>query len=187
MEPFYVCRRAFRGPHGPIVVGAIVDARDLRRYKYRLQEKHIVRVTEQNFEQYVTLFKEKYGIDLVKPVQTDDALLNSLKARMEAIPRHIALKYFFFPEDLATPISTVIEAVEQAEKAKAEEEAKAKAEEEAKAKAEEETKAKAEEEAKAKAEEEAKAKPEDALRAKLEAAKVKATPVVAAKAVTKVN
>ena len=60
----YVVRRPFRGPHGPMVVGSIVEPTDLRDFNYRLREKHIVEITEQNYEKYKYFFKQRFGIDL---------------------------------------------------------------------------------------------------------------------------
>ena len=60
----YVVRRPFRGPHGPMVVGSIVEPTDLRDFNYRLREKHIVEITEQNYEEYKYFFKQRFGIDL---------------------------------------------------------------------------------------------------------------------------
>jgi len=62
----YVVRRPFRGPHGPMVVGSIVEPTDLRDFNYRLREKHIVEITEQNYEKYRYFFKQRFGIDLAK-------------------------------------------------------------------------------------------------------------------------
>lgn len=60
----YVVRRPFRGPYGPMVVGSIVEPTDLRDFNYRLREKHIVEITEQNYEKYKYFFKQRFGIDL---------------------------------------------------------------------------------------------------------------------------
>lgn len=62
----YVVRRPFRGPRGPMVVGSIVEPTDLRDFNYRLREKHIVEITEQNYEKYKYFFKQRFGIDLAK-------------------------------------------------------------------------------------------------------------------------
>lgn len=62
----YVVRRPFRGPHGPMTVGSIVEPTDLRDFNYRLREKHIVEITEHNYEKYKYFFKQRFGIDLAK-------------------------------------------------------------------------------------------------------------------------
>ncbi len=116
---YFICRRAFRDAKGPVSTGSVIDPVEIKRFRFRLQEGHIVEVTEQNFEQYATLFEQRYGITIPK---------------LDEVP---------------SKESEAVEKAEEEAKAKAEEEAKAKAEEEAKAKAEEEAKAKAEEEAKA--------------------------------------
>ena len=63
---YFICRRAFRDAKGPISAGSIIDPADIKRFRFRLQEGHIVEVTEQNFEQYATLFEQRYGITLPK-------------------------------------------------------------------------------------------------------------------------
>ena len=136
---YFICRRAFRDAKGPVSTGSVIDPVEIKRFRFRLQEGHIVEVTEQNFEQYATLFEQRYGITIPKldevPSKESDEEKELLAKRVEELGLDL-------PDDLT--FEQVLEAVE-----KAEEEAKAKAEEEAKAKAEEEAKAKAEEEAKA--------------------------------------
>jgi hypothetical protein len=173
-------------------VGSFVEPADLRRFRYHLQEKHIVEVNEQNLEQYASLFKRRFNIDLVGLIAekqaTEEAEAKAaeevvkaeaeakavLANRMEQIPRHIALELFTFAEDAS--IEVVEQVVAEAEAKAAEEAAKAEAE----AKAAEEA-AKAEAEVKA-AEEAAKAEAE--AKAAEEAAKPKATAKTTAKAVT---
>lgn len=115
----YVVRRAFRGPHGPVAVGSVIEPTDIRMFKYHLQEKHIVEVTEQNLERYAVLFRDRFGLDLHALIACEEA-----KAAKAA-------EYFNFPDGNSTSIEVVQEAVEKAE-AKA---AEAKVEEEAKAEA----------------------------------------------------
>ena len=100
---YFICRRAFRDAKGPVSTGSVIDPVEIKRFRFRLQEGHIVEVTEQNFEQYATLFEQRYGITIPK---------------LDEVP---------------SKESEAVEKAEEEAKAKAEEEAKAKAEEEAKA------------------------------------------------------
>ena len=60
----FVVRRSFRGPRGPISAGSIIEPADIRNFRYRLQEKHIIEVTEQNFNSYRVFFKQRFGVDI---------------------------------------------------------------------------------------------------------------------------
>ena len=60
----YIVTRSFRGPSGPLLAGSIVEPASIRDFRYRLQQKHIVEVTEHNFEQYQTFFKDRHGIEM---------------------------------------------------------------------------------------------------------------------------
>ena len=128
---YFICRRAFRDAKSPVSTGSVIDPVEIKRFRFRLQEGHIVEVTEQNFEQYATLFEQRYGITIPKldevPSKESDEEKELLAKRVEELGLDL-------PEDLT--FEQVPEAVE-----KAEEEAKAKAKEEAKAKAKEEAKA----------------------------------------------
>lgn len=64
--PYFICRRAFRDAKGPVSTGSVIDPVEIKRFRFRLQEGHIVEVTEQNFEQYATLFEQRYGITIPK-------------------------------------------------------------------------------------------------------------------------
>jgi hypothetical protein len=66
----FVVRRAFRGPSGCLSAGSIIDPADMKKYRYHVQEKHIVEVTEHNYARYAQLFKDKYGIDIPNPADT---------------------------------------------------------------------------------------------------------------------
>ena len=61
---YFICRRSFRDAKGPISTGSVLDPVKIKRFKFRLQEGHIVEVTEQNFKQYATLFRQRYGINI---------------------------------------------------------------------------------------------------------------------------
>ena len=62
----YIVRRSFRGPKGPMSAGSVVEPAAVKNFRYRLQEKHIIEVTEQNFERYSSFFKQRFGVDIPK-------------------------------------------------------------------------------------------------------------------------
>lgn len=60
----YVITRTFRDSNGVFSVGSIIEPTEVKTFKSRLQQKHIVDVNEQNIERWATFFKNRYGIDL---------------------------------------------------------------------------------------------------------------------------
>lgn len=60
----FIVRRSFRGPQGPHKAGSIVEPAEMKNFRYRLQQKHIVEVTEQNFERYQAFFKTRFNIEI---------------------------------------------------------------------------------------------------------------------------
>lgn len=60
----YIVTRAFRDKNGVFGVGSVVDPTTVRSFKSRLQQKHIVDVSELNLDKWLTFFKNRYGIDL---------------------------------------------------------------------------------------------------------------------------
>lgn len=60
----FVVKRAFRDASGMIPAGSIVEPADIKRFKHRLLEGHIIEVNEHNFDKYADFFKQRYGIDL---------------------------------------------------------------------------------------------------------------------------
>lgn len=72
---YFICKRAFRDAKGPIPAGSIIDPAEIKRFRFRLQERHIVEVTEHNFEEYATFFKQRYNIEIpsleAKPKKED--------------------------------------------------------------------------------------------------------------------
>lgn len=60
----FVVKRTFRDVSGMIPAGSIVEPAEIKRFKHRLLEGHIVEVNEQNFDKYADFFKQRYGIDL---------------------------------------------------------------------------------------------------------------------------
>lgn len=60
----YVVTRTFRDSNGVFSVGSIVEPTEIKTFKSRLQQRHIVDVNEQNIERWATFFKNRYGVDL---------------------------------------------------------------------------------------------------------------------------
>jgi len=125
---YFICRRAFRDAKGPVSTGSVIDPVEIKRFRFRLQEGHIVEVTEQNFEQYATLFEQRYGITI--PKLDEISLVESEKAEVET-------------EEKAEVETEEKAEVETEEKAEVETEEKAEVETEEKAEVKESTKAKA--------------------------------------------
>ena len=115
----FVVRRSFRGPRGPISAGSIVEPVDIRNFKYRLQAKHIVEVTEQNFNSYRVFFKQRFGVDI--------GAAKELEERKKMLASKCAKLKLELPEDLT---------IEQLEQAIIEAETKVAAEAKAEAEAE---------------------------------------------------
>ncbi len=84
---YFICRRAFRDAEGPVPVGSVVDPTGIKRFRFRLQEKHIVEVTEQNFEQYATLFEQRYGVTIPK---LDEVPSNESDEEKEQLAKRVA-------------------------------------------------------------------------------------------------
>lgn len=88
---YFICRRPFRDAKGPISTGSVLDPVKIKRFKFRLQEGHIVEVTEQNFKQYATLFRQRYGITIPRldEVSSKELRVKSAKkaeAKTEEVP-----------------------------------------------------------------------------------------------------
>ena len=120
----FVVRRSFRGPRGPISAGSIIEPADIRNFRYRLQEKHIIEVTEQNFNSYRVFFKQRFGVDI--------GAAKELEERKKMLASKCAKLKLELPEDLT---------IEQLEQAIIDAEAKAEAKAGAEAKAKAEVKA----------------------------------------------
>lgn len=106
----FVVRRSFRGPRGPISAGSIIEPADIRNFRYRLQEKHIIEVTEQNFNSYRVFFKQRFGVDI--------GAAKELEERKKMLASKCAKLKLELPEDLT---------IEQLEQAIIDAEAKAEA------------------------------------------------------------
>ena len=114
----FVVRRSFRGPRGPISAGSIIEPVDIRNFRYRLQEKHIIEVTEQNFNSYRVFFKQRFGVDI--------GAAKELEERKKMLASKCAKLKLELPEDIT---------IEQLEQAIIDAEAKAEAKADAEAKA----------------------------------------------------
>lgn len=60
----YLVRRSFRERSTIKSAGSIVEPADIKGFKYRLNDRDVVEVNEQNFERYKDYFKQKFGIDI---------------------------------------------------------------------------------------------------------------------------
>lgn len=63
----YVVRRAFRNYGQMMVPGSVVEPGSIKRFKSRLNDGHIVEVTEQNFDKWDKYFRERIGVPIQKP------------------------------------------------------------------------------------------------------------------------
>lgn len=63
----YVVRRAFRNFGQMMTPGSIVEPGAIKRFKSRLNDRHIVEVHEQDFEKWQKYFKERVGVELKHP------------------------------------------------------------------------------------------------------------------------
>ncbi len=66
---YYIVRRAFRTKTGVMSAGTIIEPADIEQFKYRIGEKHIVEITEHNFEQYAQFFRERFSITIANPAE----------------------------------------------------------------------------------------------------------------------
>ena len=82
---YFICRRAFRDAKGPVSTGSVIDPVEIKRFRFRLQEGHIVEVTEQNFEQYATLFEQRYGITIPKLDEVPSKESDEKEAKAKAV------------------------------------------------------------------------------------------------------
>lgn len=86
---YYICRRTFRDASGPIPAGSTIEPAGIKRFRFRLQEGHIVEVTEHNFEQYATLFEQRYGITIPKLDEVPSKESDEEKQVLEATEKEV--------------------------------------------------------------------------------------------------
>ena len=66
----YVVRRAFRNYGQMMAPGSIVEPGTVKRFKSRLNDGHIVDVSQQDFEKWQKYFKERIGVEIKLPEKT---------------------------------------------------------------------------------------------------------------------
>lgn len=67
----YVVRRAFRNYGQMMAPGSIVEPAAIKRFKSRLNDGHIVDVSEHNFDKWQKYFKERIGVAIMLPENTE--------------------------------------------------------------------------------------------------------------------
>jgi len=65
----YVVRRTFRNYGQMMAPGSVVEPGTIKRFKSRLNDGHIVEVTEQTFDKWDKYFKQRIGVAIQKPVK----------------------------------------------------------------------------------------------------------------------
>lgn len=60
----YVVRRAFRNFGKMITPGSIVEPGNIKRFKFRLSNGNIVKVSEQDFDKWREYFKVRFDVDI---------------------------------------------------------------------------------------------------------------------------
>lgn len=92
----FVVRRPFRDMEGMFNAGSIVEPAQIRNFKRRVIDKHIVEVNEHNFNEYAHFFMERYGVKLEKPkpasnvsvpVSEEPKQASSVKATPKVTPK----------------------------------------------------------------------------------------------------
>lgn len=63
----FVVRRSFRNYGQMMVPGSVVEPGSIKRFKSRLNDGHIVEVSEQNFDKWGKYFKERIGVAIQLP------------------------------------------------------------------------------------------------------------------------
>lgn len=61
----YVVTRTFRDAKGVFTAGTVVEPTDVRTFRSRLADRHIINVDECDMDRWVAFFKNRYGIDLL--------------------------------------------------------------------------------------------------------------------------
>ena len=63
----YVVRRSFRNYGQMMIPGSTVEPGSIKRFKSRLNDGHIVEVSEQNFDKWDNYFRERIGTPIMLP------------------------------------------------------------------------------------------------------------------------
>lgn len=64
----YVVTRTFRDAKGVFIAGTVVEPTDVRTFRSRLADRHIINVDECDIDRWGAFFKNRYGIDLLELV-----------------------------------------------------------------------------------------------------------------------
>ena len=77
-----------------VSAGSFVVPADIKRFRHRLLEGHIVEVNEHNFEQYRYFFIERYGIEIsmpgAKPVKAAEPVKSTVAKASEPVKPTVA-------------------------------------------------------------------------------------------------
>lgn len=65
----FVVTRTFRDRNGVFSAGSIIEPAEIYSFKSRLQQRHIVDVSEQDIVQWGTYFLNRFGIDIREKLQ----------------------------------------------------------------------------------------------------------------------
>lgn len=87
----YIVKRPFRDAEGMIPAGSIVEPAGIKRFKRRLQEKHIIEVDEHNFDKYAEYFHVKFGTE-IKPYKKKAAQASEPTPTLEPVSEHKEVK-----------------------------------------------------------------------------------------------
>ena len=60
----YVVRRSFRNFNQMLEPGSVVEPGNVKRFKSRLNDGHIVEVTERDFDRWNAYFKGRFGVEI---------------------------------------------------------------------------------------------------------------------------
>lgn len=60
----YIVTRTFRDANGVFSVGSVVEPTDVKAFKSRVQQRHIINIDEQNVDKWSQYFINRHGIDL---------------------------------------------------------------------------------------------------------------------------
>ena len=82
----FVVRRPFRDASGMVAAGSVIEPADIKRFKRRMFDGHIVTVTEHNYDMYASFFKQKYGVDLpaIEPAASTEPTATAEEPKAEA-------------------------------------------------------------------------------------------------------
>ena len=88
----YVVRRAFRNFGEMITPGSIVEPGNIKRFKFRLSNGYIVKVSEQDFDKWREYFKVRFGVEIAAtggPVDTPNITSEEPEKEPEKEPENV--------------------------------------------------------------------------------------------------